>query len=67
MEERRRDHLDFSDLKSDVKILLSNQVEIKDQVKKTNGRVTVLEKLMYTFIGGSAVFIYLDKVLHIIK
>ncbi len=67
MEERRRDHLDLNDLRSDVKLLLSNQVEIKDQVKKTNGRVTVLEKLVYTFIGGAAVFLYLDKVLHIIK
>ena len=59
--------MDFQDLKSDVKSLLSNQLEIKDQVKKTNGRVTNLEKFAYTLVGGSAVFLYLDKVLNIIK
>jgi hypothetical protein len=51
MEERRRDHLDFHELRSDVKLLLVNQADIKKQVEKTNGRVAALE-IWKAFLGG---------------
>ena len=39
--------------------LLSNQAVIKEQVTKTNGRVTALEKFEYTCKGVIAVLIIL--------
>lgn len=51
MEERRRNMIDLSEVKSDIKILLQNQAEIKTQVKLTNGRVSRLE-IWKAFIGG---------------
>lgn len=56
MEERRKDYMDLTEIKSDVKLLLTNQAEIKEQVKRTNGRVTLLEKFMWTILGGSFLF-----------
>jgi len=52
--------MDFDELKSDVKTILVRQVEIKIQVDKTNGRVSVLEKFMWTIFGGATVFGVLD-------
>ena len=72
--ERRKDYVDLIDIKTDVRTLVDNQALIKvqvntllEQAKKTNGRVTALEKFAYIVTGGGAVFLYLDKVLHIIK
>ena len=60
--------MDFQEVKSDVKLLLSNQGLIKTQVEKTNGRVTFLEKMFWTFIGGGALFIFIfhEKIIKIL-
>lgn len=61
MEERRQDIL--TSVATDVKQIMSRQhgiheevKEIKEQVKKTNGRVTELEKFMWSVVGGAAIF-----------
>jgi hypothetical protein len=60
MEERRKDYMDLTEMKSDLKLLLTNQAEIKKQVERTNGRVTLLEKFMYTLCGGATIFVVFE-------
>ena len=55
MEERRREYLDLAEVKSDIKLLLFRQTEIKVQVDRTNGRVTALEIWKSFTLGGLAV------------
>lgn len=43
------------EIKSDIKTLLVNQKEIKEQVKLTNGRVRNLEGWKFFMIGGLTV------------
>lgn len=51
--------MDFQEVRSDVKLLLANQSEIKKQVEKTNGRVNALEIWKAFLAGGLAVIIIL--------
>lgn len=56
MEERRKDYMDLTEVKSDIKTILVRQAEIKTQVEKTNGRVSQLEKFMWTVLGCATTF-----------
>jgi len=58
--ERRMTTLEMlTKMQGKIDILLTNQASIKEQVVKTNGRVTALEKLEYTAKGVIAVIILL--------
>lgn len=59
MEERRKDYMEIHEIRSDVKLLLANQSEIKKQVEKTNGRVNALEIWKAFLAGGLAVILVL--------
>ncbi len=59
MEERRKDFMEIHEIKTDVKILLANQAEIKKQVERTNGRVSALEVWKAFLAGGLAVILVL--------
>lgn len=43
------------EMKRDIKTLIGNQLEIKEQVKKTNGRVARLEIWRSFVLGGLSV------------
>lgn len=66
--ERRTDAVMIAEMMKDIKTLLTNQSEIKEQVKKTNGRVTFLEKMIWMFAGGGALFliIFQDRVVEVL-
>jgi len=50
----------IAEIVSDIKTLLANQAEIKEQVKKTNGRVSALEKMAWTIGGGIGMFVVFE-------
>jgi hypothetical protein len=54
--ERRTDAVMIAEIVRDIKTLLANQTEIKQQVQKTNGRVSALEKMAWTIGGGVGMF-----------
>lgn len=69
MTERRISMVEtLAEMRQDIKTLVSNQKEIKEQVIKTNGRVTGLEKLEYMAKGVIAVIVLvcIPVVLHVI-
>lgn len=58
--ERRMTTLEMlTKMQGKIDILLTNQASIKEQVVKTNGRVTALERFEYTAKGVIAVIILL--------
>lgn len=69
MTERRISMVEtLAEMRQDIKTLVSNQKEIKEQVIKTNGRVTGLEKFEYMAKGVIAVIVLvgIPVVLHVI-
>lgn len=59
--------LDSLNMKIDL--VIDRQAQIKEQVEKTNGRVTLLEKFMWTASGGIAIFVTfeLTKSIEVLK
>lgn len=59
---------DMEEIKSDVKLLLANQMLIKTQVVKTNGRVTFLERVFWMVFGGATLFMFFfkDKIIEVL-